>query len=175
MSYSEPLINQPRVLFLSIGVGVVICMLYIIIQSFSKILGQSKPVIYFADITFCVLFTLVSFFFMVLYNNGRVRLHLIMGEVAGFFLFYFSVGKYIYALLVRTAEFIRKAGSLFLKPYVIIGRSFASGVRDMGYDVNRKIRALKKDKADNGNSAEKNKKKFKFIGKIHLKNPDKSV
>ena len=89
MSYSEPLLNQPWVLLLAVGVGVLLCIIYIVLQSICCLAGEGQLVCCFADGIFCVAFMLVSFFFMVIYAGGRVRLHLILGEAAGFFLFYF--------------------------------------------------------------------------------------
>ena len=97
MTYSEPLINQVRIFVLSIGVGVPICLLYILVQSAVAFLGERKWVIYISDILFSAVSAFISFFFMVFYNNGRVRLHLIIGEAFGFFVFYFAVGKYLLA------------------------------------------------------------------------------
>ena len=85
MTYSEPLINQVRVFLLSIGVGVPLCFLYILMQSIVAFLGERKWVIYTSDIIFSAVSAFISFFFMVFYNNGRVRLHLIIGEALGFF------------------------------------------------------------------------------------------
>ena len=129
MSYSEPLINQPRVLFFSIGVGVLLCIFYVFLQGFFRFFGYGKLSYYCADVIFCAVSALISFFFMVLYNNGRVRLHLILGEAAGFFLFYFSSGRYISSALEKTADIIHKAVALFLKPYKFIFASFTSGVK----------------------------------------------
>ncbi len=171
MSYSEPLVNQIRVFFLSIGVGVVICLLYIAVQSIFRLFGKGNRVYYFADGVFCVLFAFVSFLFMVLYNSGRVRLHLVMGEAVGFFVFYFAVGRYMYALLLKVAELIRKAVGFILLPVRFVWRHFVAGIAE----IKEKTARINFKKRDGKESKEKKVKKFNFLGKIHLKNRNKSV
>lgn len=171
MSYSEPLINQVRVFFLSVGVGVFICLLYIALQSFFRIFSKGDRVYYVADGFFCALSAFVSFFFMVLYNNGQVRLHLVFGEAVGFFVFYLAVGRYVHSLLLKAAEGIRKAVGLVLLPVRLVTRHFIAGLRETG----DKIGALIAKKHKSESETEKKVKKFDFLGKIHLKNKNKSV
>ena len=171
MSYSEPLSNQIRVFFLSVGVGVFICLLYIAVQSLFALFGKSNRVYYFADGVFSVLFAFVSFFFMVLYNSGRVRLHLILGEALGFFVFYFSVGRYLHSALERLTETIRKTVGIILLPVRSVLRHFLNG---MG-EIRDRFILLRHKKVEGSEAEEKKVKKFKFLGKIHLKNRNKSV
>ena len=167
MSYSEPLINQPRVLLLSVGVGAMLCVLYIVIQSICRLSGEGRFSYYLADGLFCTAFALISFFFMVLYNNGRVRLHLILGEGAGFFAFYFSVGRYLYSLSLVPVRIIRRFVTFFAGLFHLLKQKISP-------KKPLKIRFFKKVKADTP-ELEKKKKKFNLFGKIHLKNPYKSV
>lgn len=171
MSYSEPLVNQIRVFFLSIGVGVVVCLLYIAVQGFFRFFGKSSRVYYFADGVFCVLFAFVSFFFMVLYNNGRVRLHLVLGEAAGFFVFYLAVGRFMLEMLFKAAETARRVTDLVLLPVRSVGRHFVAGLKE--------LRPKSSDKSaqesPGGDREQKKTKKIKFLDKIHLKNKNKSV
>lgn len=160
---------------LSVGVGALLCIFYIIIQGFFRILGEGRLSYYLADGVFCVIFALVSFFFMVLYNNGRVRLHLVLGEAAGFFAFYFSVGKYLYSLTVNIVNSARRITFLLLKPLVIMFSLLKEKYGEIKCVINKKIPPfIKRGKAET-EASEKKKKKVNLFGKIHLKNPNKSV
>lgn len=171
MSYSQPLINQPKVLFFSIGVGVLLGIFYVILQGMLRFLGEGKLSYYLADAIFVVVFTLVSFFFMVLYNEGRVRLHLIIGEGAGFLLFYFSLGRYIYSALARLSG----AARILLRPYAFIFNSFTKGMGALFSGFFKKTSSLRRGKGELTETEQKRIKKFNLFGKIHLKNQDKSV
>lgn len=175
MSYSEPLINQPRVLLLSVGVGALLCVFYIIIQGVFRLLGDGKLSYFLADGLFCVIFALISFFFMVLYNNGRVRLHLIAGEAAGFFALYLSVGRYIYALTVNIIKLLKRIAAVLIKPLVPSLSFIIRKIRMLKEVIGGKLAALIKKSETAEESYEKKKKKFDLFDKIHLKNPNKSV
>ncbi len=175
MSYSQPLINQPRILLLSIGVGILLGVFYTILQGTFRLLGERKLSYYLADGIFVAVFTLVSFFFMVLYNEGRVRLHLILGEGAGFAVFYFCAGKYLYEIIKRLMQLLRRAVCAFLKPYAFIFNSFVKGMRELVACLNKKIVGLKQKRTPEKENEQKRKKKFNLFAKIHLKNQDKSV
>lgn len=175
MSYSQPLINQPRILLMSIGVGVLLGIFYAVVQGTFRLLGEGKLSYYLADGIFVTVFTLVSFFFMVLYNEGRVRLHLILGEGAGFAAFYFCAGKYLYEFIRRSAVFLRRILCAFLKPYAFILNSFTKGITDLAEGMREKIGDLKQKRSTENENGEKTNKKFNLFAKIHLKNRDKSV
>jgi len=171
MSYSQPLINQPRVLFLSIGLGVLLSVIYVLIQGVLRLLGEGRLSYYLADAIFVVTVTLVSFFLLVLYNEGRVRRHLIVGKGAGFFFFYYSVGRYIYTALAKLCT----AARILLKPYAFVFNSFKRGMSALFRSVSGKISLLRKKGSPEAETEQKIRKKFNLFGKIHLKNQDKSV
>lgn len=175
MSYSEPLINQLRVFFLSIGVGFILCAFYVALNGFFHLFGKSRWVIYTSDIIFSIFITLFSFFFMVFYNNGRVRMHLFVGEAIGFFSLYLSLGRYLLKSLCRFFDFISGIIKLILKPYVIILTSLKILTKKIFLWLKGKKSVLFKRKRKSNGEDEKKMKKFNFIGKIHLKNSDKSV
>lgn len=182
MTYSEPLINQVRIFVLSIGVGVPLCLLYILMQSAVAFFHEKKWAIYTTDILFSAVSAFVSFFFMVFYNNGRVRLHLIIGEAFGFFVFYFAVGKYLLAFGRKIALSLSKVTLFLLYPFLRVAKAFGNIyylLKDLfkGFSdrfKNLKEKKIKKEGYEN-KKVENKRKKFKFIGKIHLKNPYKSV
>lgn len=182
MTYSEPLINQVRIFLLSIGVGVPLCLLYVALQSASAFFGKRKWAVYTADILFSALSAFVSFFFMVFYNNGRVRLHLVIGEAVGFFVFYFAVGKYLLAFFIRVALLASRVTGFVLYPLLRVARAFGNIyylLKDAFRGFFTSLKSFRERKTENEahqkEKIKKERKKFKFLGKIHLKNPDKSV
>lgn len=179
MSYSEPLINQVRVFLLSVGVGVPLCLLYVLMQSVVAFFGKRRWTIYSADIIFSALSAFVSFFFMVFYNNGRVRLHLVIGEAVGFFVFYFAVGKYLMLFCEKVAAFLSGVIGFVLYPFCRVARAFGNIyylVKDGVGSFFTCLKSLRNKKVTyEKEKVEKERKKFNFIGKIHLKNHNKSV
>jgi len=161
-----------------VGVGVPVCLIYIGIQSLFRALSGKDRFIFAADILFSVIAALISFFFMVFYNNGRVRLHLIMGEALGFFVFMRTVGKHLLALCFPAADTARKVLGKMLYPFVRVGSAFVNIFRNAGDFVRRMIRK----RSSKGISVEEidkktpdKAKKINFISKILLKIQNKSV
>lgn len=95
MTYAEPLSNQILMFISSIGPGVLIGFIYDVIFTFFRTFSHKRAVIITADIIFSILATLISFFYMVIYNSGTVRLNIIFAEALGAVAFHFTMGRYI--------------------------------------------------------------------------------
>ena len=95
MSYSEPLVNQFYRFVMSLGLGVITALIYEIISCAFLILSNSKKSIFIRDILFSVIFTVISFFFMLVYNEGEIRFNLIFGQLLGLLAFHITFGKNI--------------------------------------------------------------------------------
>lgn len=182
MSYSEPLVNQIKIFLLSVGVGVLIFFAYAGVQCFFRFLSSKKGSIFFADIFFSIIAVLISFFFMVFYNNGRVRLHLIFGEALGYFVFYRCAGKYLLGLLSDLAQKLNRVVCFILYPFVRVGRAFVNSADEIRkfFDLLKNKNSITKKKKEssgeeNNEKVKYNMKKFDLIRKIHLKNQNKSV
>lgn len=182
MSFSEPLINQVKIFLLSVGMGVLLCGIYIAVQSIFALAGKTRGVQLAADLVFSTAFALLSFFFMIFYNNGRVRLHLIIGEALGFAAFYVSAGKFLLRLLLSFAAAINKLSGYALLPFRRVGEAFINMLVRIKYSV-KELYSKNKGSEAVGKSREglfrkkllPKRKKVDKIGKIHLQNPDKSV
>lgn len=175
MTYSEPLINQIRVFFLSVGMGVPVFLIYTAVQSFFALFGKRNKLQLVSDIVFCCVCTFVSFFFMVFYNSGRVRLHLIAGEAIGFYVFYRAGGKLLLGFCLKTAEKIHKVLSALVYPFVRVARAFLNIFLQFGRTLKGKFGKRVKSEGENVKKEKERTKKFDLISKIYLKNRNKSV
>ncbi|MBQ8503646.1 MAG: spore cortex biosynthesis protein YabQ [Clostridia bacterium] len=126
MIYSEPLFNQVSRFITSIGFGFVICILYLAVVFMRMLVSDRKWAIIAQDIIFGITATVMSFFFMVLYNNGEVRWNLVFGEFIGAGVLYFTVGRYALSFLKKAAGIIRKITGLVLMPVVLYLKAFPS-------------------------------------------------
>lgn len=68
MNYSEPLVNQVAVFCRAVGSGVLLGIIYDTVSAVRMLFGERKSVYVFFDTLYFVIASLVSFFFMVLYN-----------------------------------------------------------------------------------------------------------
>lgn len=158
--------------------GVPVCLIYICTQSVFRLVFGKDRAIFPADITFSVTAALVSFFFMVFYNNGQVRLHLILGEALGFFVFMHTAGKHLALLCNYTADMLHKGAVKLLYPFWRVGRAFVNIFLLLWQKIHTfftKKESLKADENKNDKKFTFFRKKFNLITKIHLKIKNKSV
>ena len=104
MTYSEPLFNQISRFLDSVGMGFILCGLYIAIKVLFRVLGKGRITVAASDGVFCVLTAFVSFFYMLMENSGTVRFNLVVGQLIGGLLLYFTVGRFILRLLYLLAD-----------------------------------------------------------------------
>lgn len=95
MSYTEPLINQIYRFMLSVGFGIIMGLLYEVLTFIFTSLFYSKRSALLRDVIFSIVFTIMSFFFMLVYNEGEIRLNIIFGQISGVVIFHLTFGKYV--------------------------------------------------------------------------------
>ena len=104
MIYSEPLSNQISLFLDSVGMGFLLCGLYIAVKVLFRIFGKGRIAVMLSDGTFCILVAFVSFFYMIMKNSGTVRFNLAVGQLMGGLLLYFTFGRVIIKLLYLIAD-----------------------------------------------------------------------
>lgn len=84
--------TQVQAFLLSLGIGVVIGILYDLFRILRLSFTDNKVVVVVQDILFWSVSAVLSFLFVFVVNNGEFRGYLAMGELAGFALYYFTLG-----------------------------------------------------------------------------------
>lgn len=118
MNYSEPLISQVTVFFRAVGCGIILGMLYDALSLVRMLFGERKGVYVFFDTLYFLAASLISFFFMVLYNSGQVRFNLMLAEGAGGIAFHFSLGRYVLGRFAAGISRIRSFLRFLARPFV---------------------------------------------------------
>lgn len=161
MSYNQPLSNQVIVFAFGVGFGVLLGVLYEIFSVLRMLLSDKKWAYILCDTLFSLIGTVLSFFFMVLFNSGVVRLNLIVAQLTGGLVFHFSLGKYLIKPLLFIAEKIRKLILLIMFPLRFLWKKLKKVIL-----IFKEKFKKKKEKRE---KSEKAKKKIKNIIKTHLK------
>ncbi len=162
MTYAEPLSNQVLMFIRSIGPGVIIGILYDVIFSFFRAISHKRFMIITADLIFSITATLISFFYMVIYNSGTVRLNIIAAQFIGAVAFHLTMGKYVAKVTEFVAKIIGKIITLIFSPFVFVSRKLTSKLSIIREKIKPKRKTYPKE--------EVKKKKIMNILKIHLKN-----
>ncbi len=169
MIYSEPLFNQISRFVSSIGFGFVICVLYVVLVVLRSVISDKRWAIITQDIVFGVLTTVLSFFFMVLYNNGEVRWNLVFGEVLGGGVLYYTCGRHILNFMKKPAKLLRHLVSLSLTPLKLYLNAFPKFFKSVFFKLRTALKnkdTVKKRKKKKENSKE-NKKVFNKLNLLH--------
>ena len=168
MIYSEPLLSQFSYFFYSLGFGIFIDGWYVLVIFIRMCLSDTKRGIIIADVIFSISTTVASFFFMVLYNNGQVRLNLVAGQFIGATVTHFLLGGKILKYAEKFTPAINKAVQFLFIPFASFKKVILLAMGKI-----RKLSKVKFKKSDK--KGIKKLKKFNIIAKMHLKNKNKSV
>ncbi len=90
------LAQQFQVFFGAIILGAVFGVLYDIFRIIRLMFFKSPVAVFVEDILFWLLVTIITFFFTILFNNGELRLSLIICETLGFLIYYFTLGRLVF-------------------------------------------------------------------------------
>ena len=124
MNYTEPLLNQVSRFLMSMGFGFILCILYLTFSFIRMMLGEKRWAYIVTDILFGIIATVLSFFFMLIYNNGQVRLNLVVGQLTGGMELYFTVGRYLLKPMGVLSHAVRKTGGIVFLPVMLFFKSF---------------------------------------------------
>ena len=131
MRYTEPLSNQVLMFISSIGPGVIIGLLYDVIFAFFRRLGKNKATTIIGDILFSTVAMLISFFYMVVYNNGTVRLNVAVAQIIGAVAFHITMGRYVAEIVGFAAMLIGKAVAVVCWPTAFVLKKIKKACSDI--------------------------------------------
>lgn len=134
--YSFDSSAQPGLLLLSLGVGFALGLLYDLFRTVRLIFFErSAAAVVIFDILYFAVFGLLSFIFILALNKGEVRLYIILAELAGAAVYYFSFGAAAIRLTDAFLRLLRRVcGSVYATvslPFKALGRVINSLTRRM--------------------------------------------
>lgn len=116
-------------LFEAVLIGVVFSVIYDIIRGIRYELVKSKIFEFVADVLWFASFSLVTFIYIMIRNNGQMRVFFIIGELCGMILYFFTVSKFIVKGLRKLNCMLRKIMALLIIPIVKIVRELLRKIR----------------------------------------------
>lgn len=85
--------GQLQELFMAGGLGFLLGALYDVFRVIRLLMRPSAKVIFFHDILFFTLSSVITFLFALAVTGGELRFYLFLGIVTGFTAYYFTVGR----------------------------------------------------------------------------------
>lgn len=106
--YSLSLAQQTKSFLLSLGMGFLLGIIYDLIRIIRISISKNKTGVILSDLFFCAVACMGTFLFCLTVNEGEIRLFLVLGEIAGFFTYYFSLGVIIFSYSEKIITFIKR-------------------------------------------------------------------
>lgn len=107
--------EQIRFLMLSVGVGFALGIFYDILRTVRLALTKGRVAVFIFDVLYFLIFGLATFLFILALNKGEVRLYMIIGEISGCLIYYFSLGLVAIKITDITVKTFRKFFSMVFK------------------------------------------------------------
>jgi len=139
MIYSEPLYNQISRFLDSVGMGFILCGLYIAVKVLFRAFGKGRITAMVSDGIFCLITAFVSFFYMLIENNGTVRLNLAVGQLVGGLLLYFTVGRFLLKVLYIPGDILNGLLRCITYPFRSIVKAIYGSVSGLFRRLRRRI------------------------------------
>ena len=105
--YLDTIAEQSRVFFYSLGMGFLLGVIYDMFEFIGFLLPKKRLFIIPRDIIFMVTSAFLMFLFSLSVNNGSFKFHIYAGALAGFFICFFSLGKFLRKAFYSVANHIK--------------------------------------------------------------------
>lgn len=105
--YGLSLATQTKNFLLSLGFGFIMGIFYDLFRIVRISISKGKIATIISDVLYCVFLCFSFMLFCLTVNEGEIRLYLLLGSLAGFFVYYFSLGVIIFSFSEKIITFIK--------------------------------------------------------------------
>ena len=90
-----PILAQTTSFLYSMALGVVLSVVYDIFRIIRVAFGGKKTAVFIEDLIFSLVALVLTFVFVIAFNNGELRFFVLIGELLGFVVCHYTIGKII--------------------------------------------------------------------------------
>lgn len=120
MEYIQGVAEQTRIFILSIGFGFLLGILYDIFRTVRIIISDSNGFVLFSDLLYFLVCTFLNFCYILTVDYGRIRFYIVMAEILGWLIYYFSFGTVAIRISRFISKSVRGALKLLSRPFVTV-------------------------------------------------------
>lgn len=143
--YIQGMAQQTQVFMLSVGFGFLLGLVYEIVRFVRAVFSHSRTAVIIQDILFSIICTLLSFFFLLCIDDGKLRMYPYLGMIMGFAIWYFTLGIPVSAILKRLSAFLNG----ILKSFAVLAkRIFKKDVKILKKRKNKPAKPLENSISD---------------------------
>lgn len=119
MGYFGLSITEQALAFLySLLLGALLCAIYDVFRMLRISFGGKAIAVFIEDIIFSIVALVLTFVFVIAFNNGELRFFILIGELFGFTAYYFTVGKLTMFFSKSVIKVIKKLLFILSFPFV---------------------------------------------------------
>lgn len=130
--YIDNISSQIQVFLYSVGFGFILGFFYDLFRIIRVALIRTNKAVTAQDILYFLLSAVITFMYLLVINNGKMRFNILLALFFGFTAYYFTLGRFVLSLVVFTAKkfkhYIISLAKLLTTPYrlaiSLFGKSF---------------------------------------------------
>ena len=114
--------SQTIAFLLSCLLGAGLAAVYDVFRILRIALPQPAPVIAAQDFAYLLICAGATFFYLMTTVSGQIRLFVLVGEVIGWVLYYFTIGDVVMKAAHTVIDFVYRLLRLLLTPFIFVGK-----------------------------------------------------
>ena len=119
MGYLGLTITEQSLAFLySLLLGTLLCAIYDVFRIIRIAFGGKTLAVFIEDIVFSLASIVITFVFVIAFNNGELRFFVLIGEFLGFVFYYLTFGKLTMFFSKAIIKLIKKLIFIICTPFV---------------------------------------------------------
>lgn len=122
MEYIQGLSVQTEIFLLSLGFGFLLGILYDIFRTLRLIISKSVSFTVFMDMLYFALCAFLIFCFNLVVDSGKIRLYVLLGDLLGWLIYYFSFGEISIKISNLVISTVRHVFGIVSKPFMRLKR-----------------------------------------------------
>lgn len=119
LNYLGITVLEQTIIFLyATALGAMLCAVYDVFRIIRIAFGGKITAVFVEDILFSIIALVLTFIFVVAFNNGELRFFVLIGELLGFVAYYFTLGRLTMSVSKMIISLIKKLFNLLVMPFV---------------------------------------------------------
>ncbi|MBR5562579.1 MAG: spore cortex biosynthesis protein YabQ [Clostridia bacterium] len=129
MEYIQGLADQTEIFLYALGFGFLLGIIYGVFRALRLIISNSGGFVFFMDFLYFAVCTFLIFCFIMVTDNGRIRLYVAFGIILGWTVCYFSFGAITVRVFNAIIKGLKRVFCFLFKPFRRFGKEIYGKMR----------------------------------------------
>lgn len=115
MTYGFSLARQTQSFLVAFGFGFILGVIYDLFFIVRLMISKSKAAVIISDALYVLVAAVMSFSMFLIVTDGLVRAYIVLGELLGFFVYYFTAGVFVNRVSGKIISAVKRFFAFFFK------------------------------------------------------------